>query len=106
MRQSQKPTPGPWEYGGQIGKRRAFIFAGKTPAGEDRYQIGVVNQSRGESGGDPEANGHLIAASPDLLAVCKRFVLNAECTCHDGGEGFRCDVCEGRAAIAKAGAAP
>lgn len=37
-----------------------------------------------------------------LLAACKRFVKNAECTCEGGGPGFVCDACEGRAAIEKA----
>lgn len=42
------------------------------------------------------------AAAPDLLAACERFAKGAECTCTDGGAGFVCDVCEGRAAIARA----
>ena len=35
-----------------------------------------------------------------MLAACQRFVKNAACSCSEGGPGFVCDVCEGRAAIA------
>lgn len=41
-------------------------------------------------------------AFDSMFAALVRLTRNAECTCADGGPGFVCDVCEGRAALAKA----
>lgn len=40
---------------------------------------------------------------PALVAALKRFCKLAGCNCAEGGEGFQCDVCEGRQALKDAG---
>ena len=51
------------------------------------------------------ATAHLVTAAHEMLAVCLR-VANGECTCADGGPGFTCEVCEAKAAVAKAKGTP
>lgn len=64
-------TPGRWEfYGGYL--VRAVNGENATPIADLRapYRRGV-GAVRGER--EQQANGHLLAAADDLLAVCERF---------------------------------
>lgn len=93
-------TPGPWQC--QVyGKRSWGIFHlsdgvyGGTFA--EVNNIGFTNESRDQA----EANAHLIAAAPDLLAACE-----AALAARFGGDDPCCDADpltnQLRAAIAKA----
>lgn len=109
-----KHTPGPWfidedtltirsnawEASNQMGDYRGCIVADLKPA------LGATDQDdlsicRPHARAETDANARLIAAAPELLAACERIV-KGECTCADGGKGFVCDVCEAKAAVAKA----
>lgn len=97
-------TPGPW-----IAKKRRTIYG---HAHFISMHIGkLAPNATGEAVFDvqpyarpaiAEANARLIAAAPAMLAALERLTRQAECTCHDGGENFTCDVCEARAALAAA----
>jgi hypothetical protein len=75
MADKAKHTPGPWEYGGGFGRNRGYILGGLMTPGEPQgiKQIAVVAQDRSLAGGDPKANGHLLAAAPDLLAALRLY---------------------------------
>lgn len=66
-----KHTPGPWTYGGHLFDSR--IMAEEAPSSWSSRTIAVVDHTEDEMG---EANAHLIAAAPDLLAACTH-ALNA-----------------------------
>lgn len=65
-------TPGPWEA--QVlesarWKRRGYIRAASG------FQVGYAHEDvRRMRVGESEANARLLAAAPDLYAVCKRWV--------------------------------
>lgn len=111
-----KHTPGPWavvidKQGGDW-KYNVRTSAPHNPAGGLGKHIASVNplmQSRGEN------NAALIAAAPDLLAACERFIdelgdkfahIDGECTCSAAGSDPDCRrhgaVDFMRAAISKA----
>lgn len=50
----------------------------------------------------PVAVPKLVGSHAALVASVQRFVKNAVCDCVEGGPGFVCDVCEGKAALAAA----
>ncbi len=71
-------TPGPWTNGGAAKINLTFdseanIFPPSAGPGEYQYggPVAVVSVSE-DAGG--EANANLIAAAPDLLAVCEMVV--------------------------------
>ncbi len=35
-----------------------------------------------------------------MLSIIRRLAMNGECTCADGGPGFRCEVCEAKDVVA------
>lgn len=66
-------TPGPWVVGGASGNEgeaREIVAASRTIAWSastwDEDEGDVVTE-------EDDANAHLIAAAPDLLAACKRL---------------------------------
>lgn len=107
-----KYTPGPWTSGSA---RTGRVF------GADGYEVCDPTQGphlhvdydsdRGHWATTPgayvdrtdeeiEANANLIAAAPDLLAACRRILVEDDgCSCSEGGY---CAWCLARAAIAKA----
>jgi hypothetical protein len=74
--ESNEPTPGPWECGGEARialtfDREANVFppdAEKTGGYQYGGPVAVVSVSD-DAGG--LANAHLISAAPDLLAACE-----------------------------------
>jgi len=105
-----KHTPGPWEMGGECSicttfDRECAIYP--PTAGPDEYQYGgpIAIVSISSDSGD-EANAHLIAAAPDLLAalqglvddITDRFDMKSPST----NPGITNAICVARAAIAKA----
>lgn len=68
--------------------------------------VGLSHALYGDEDADRIAEFNCIVlavnAHDALVAACERIARNGECTCHDGGPGFQCDVCEARAALAKA----
>lgn len=104
-----KHTSGPWELS-PLHLSGMYLSDGGAAVLADGLRVALVDiqskPKRGEGGKAKcpirDANARLIVAAPDLLAACQRLVKNAECTCAEGGPGFTCDVCEGRAAIRKA----
>lgn len=59
-----KHTPGPWVYGDEMFDSQ--ITAPSAPAAWGNRTIAVVDHAEDEMG---EANAHLIAAAPELLAA-------------------------------------
>lgn len=57
-----KPTPGPWEYDGVAVRRKGSIVGHQIAQPQDPDD--PMHQTETE-----RANGHLIAAAPDLLAA-------------------------------------
>ncbi len=74
-------TPGPWEYGGSVGSNRGYVLAGLKTKGEPLgiKRVAVVAQDPILAGGDPVANGRLIAAAPELLKALQNLVTLAHC---------------------------
>lgn len=72
-----KHTPGPWRKGrmadGSIGIH-SEPFDLDTPCSE----IATLTDPHGFADGVAEANARLIAAAPDLLAACKRMLVEIE----------------------------
>ena len=102
-------TPGPWvkDYGATLGhiKTTSPTVADGTPT-VARYDIGrqFPDVTFAISIEEQEANGHLIAAAPDLLAALKDLL--AACDFDAMGQPFEegeCPACDrARAVIAKA----
>jgi hypothetical protein len=92
-------TPGPWKV--DYSYRSKYPF-GISRAAEPHTMVLVSRSFSRRTTAEAEANAHLIAAAPDLLARVKaRF---GNCDCHDAARGIAvCDDCQAdRAAIAKA----
>ena len=86
-----KHTPGPWD----VEHETEIIAAeGQRIAEADTRSINFVD-------GEANANAHLIAAAPDLLAACEAAKAIIDCICEEG-EADLCVRCVLRAAIAKA----
>lgn len=112
-----KHTPGPWK----IVRRMGWDFQGVTEQPDEHNKMGFAGPS-GEricwfgnsenyyptEGDEPsEADAHLIAAAPDLLAALKTFVAEYVELVESGDAGFwnaeeEAKVIAARAAIAKA----
>lgn len=94
-------TPGPWDFEGFWRSRcgRANVVA----EGIDKPgRIGFVYSDRARfCVGEAEANGHLFAAAPDLLAACKELADIAD-KAHAAGMCGQPSIDRARAAIAKA----
>ena len=115
MSQASQPdtqyTPGPWEviYPGGNGYSPK-IFVRKNDLGGVYVAHVAVSRSDWEDNKDEiEANACLIAAAPDLLAICQEAVMAFENllrgsgrACYCGVEKGGCTVCKLRAAIARA----
>lgn len=91
-------TPGPWFSGGPNAKGNYLVFRD----GDSGMMEDVVATINGDRPADREANASLIAASPDMLAVVKRFADAMEQKPYPELQGVACDAF---AAIAKAGGA-
>ena len=93
-----KHTPGPW---------RIHRYAACVVEGEDGRTVATTggysdNTSDGAYVVENEANAHLIAAAPDLLATLKSTVIALE-ECADCLDSYRIGQLEAaRSAIAKA----
>ena len=96
------PTPGPWIVETDVfGKLDISVFAGVV-----RYDSRIAMIQGRESPDDTSppretalANAHLIAAAPDLLAACHKFIQSMR-----SGQREKCDVAlvMANAAVAKA----
>ena len=68
------PTPGPWHLGGSLisngAETVALILRKPAWFGGKEYATRDTDPDAPEHGIVAEANGHLIAAAPDLLAAC------------------------------------
>lgn len=86
-----KHTPGPWcvEHETEI-----IAAEGQRIAEADTRSINFT-------GGEANANAHLIAAAPDLLAACEAATEVIDCIC-DGDDKAGCVRCLVKTAIAKA----
>lgn len=77
-------TPGPWHYGDNpYGPKVSYVHS-------DEWLIAQVMNHKGERATD-HANGHLLAAAPDLLAACEAIAewsdeqwCNHDCSCAHG----------------------
>lgn len=94
-----KYTPGPWTmYGGIVSLTSDYSI--KTINFDTEIAHIKICQ-------DSEANARLIAAAPDLLEACKRFISKYgtpthNCTNEERGYAEDCLVCEMEQAISKA----
>lgn len=89
-----KHTPGPWglnpdltirveewEHCQQMGDYRGCIITDLKPAlgvGED-FDLDKKQFGRAHALPETIANGHLMAAAPDMYEACKEFVRKCEC---------------------------
>ena len=91
--QTAKHTPGPWELGPDIRSRGDLVYR-MVLAGKKR--LCAVSVYGGRAGTNQPtfseeevvANGHLVAAAPDLLAACETLV-----AIEDAGTVGRCGYC-------------
>ena len=81
-------TPGPWVVGGASGNEgeaREIVAASRTIAWSastwDEDEGDVVTE-------EDDANAHLIAAAPDLLAACKRLASDLSMVLWKDGCGY------------------
>lgn len=94
-----KFTPGPWSIEKRgprtvILKRRHWAVGG-----------GPGNKGVGFAFGDTDANAHLIAAAPDLLAFVMAQFASTVCICAFKASGYTdipCTRCDAESLIAKA----
>ena len=103
---SSTPTPGPWTavQGQGAHHRDVYIRAGERVEG-DWPAVARCCSSRVGSFATVQANGHLIAAAPDLLAACKaalQELATIDHACSLGMMETNPAVKQLRAAIAKA----
>ena len=101
-------TPGPWRT--PISDRNGFLLVTTAPGWKGNNMLGRFRPHKGGFALSAEANAHLIAAAPDLLAALKRSVDAMEAMKAEilrvTGNSFLPDMAEpiaaARAAIAKA----
>lgn len=99
---SSKHTPGPWIWGADAHDSR--VMATEAPW-RDRT-IAEVHHGEDVMG---EANGHLIAAAPDLLAACEAMLTQRYSSWHrfaEEDDPEPDDMQKARAAIKKARGEP
>ncbi|MBL0304391.1 MAG: hypothetical protein IPQ23_22320 [Cytophagaceae bacterium] len=95
-------TPGPWEV-----RKRGAAFSSDEIRPVKPFP-GVIPLAWVAKLNDGDANAHLIAAAPDLLAVTRRWLrvmgnAGPRCLCSSRkGEEYVCCRCEIEAAIARA----
>ena len=101
---THQPTPGPW----YVGRQRGNPEARDVCALESETGVAIIVASVGGwSTGETDANAHLIAAAPELLAALQAGLRAKTCPCcgRDNSaypDGCTSDDCPGVAAIAKA----
>lgn len=93
---NEQHTPGPWRYRvGDEWSHSVVTDDGELPDGSpNSWVVATINTRRDEK----EANAHLIAAAPNLLA----FALEYLDSCKDGEGGSATNMRMASAAIAKA----
>ena len=99
---SHKPaaTPGPWKVSVDPRPVKTRCIVHEEPKGTRLFSRHVATVSIHGPDVENEANAHLLAAAPDLLAACKQaveFLDNGP-----GGTGIDAACVRVRAAIAKA----
>lgn len=103
MKPTQTHTPGPWIY------CNGYILTRMDNPRRDRCGSFIQRQGGMEANGchfpvdEQEANAHLMAAAPELLAVVQRFARYCEQNSVPELQGIACDAF---AAIARATAQP
>lgn len=94
-------SPSPWsvdrKLNGQFGVISQPMHSGP---GVGRFRVAVIG-SASSPGPFDEANAHLIAAAPDLLAHLERVVHTIACDC-DGTHNTDCPRCGAEIAIQNA----
>lgn len=101
-----KHTPGPWVRGGGFGPRSTAVTttSGRHIAAVETWGVNHPDERAKYEDlhawwPEGEANLNLIAAAPDLLAACRRILVeDGGCSCSEG----YCAWCLASAAIAKA----
>lgn len=89
-----KFTPGPWEA--HVHPQKTWVGAADASLGS----LAVADVSPiGKAGDQVVANGHLIAAAPDLYSALERAARWLDCYCEPGEV---CPLHQARAALAKA----
>lgn len=76
MPDAEKHTPGPWEVGitPSDDRRIALVLKGTDMQVKDNVYRDIHTTRHKIEKQEPVANGHLIAAAPDLLAACENMV--------------------------------
>lgn len=107
--QTAKHTPGPWELGPDIRSRGDLVYR-MVLAGKKR--LCAVSVYGGRAGTNQPtfseeevvANGHLVAAAPDLLAACEAVlpIIESLDSAKEEGDDDEPLAAQLRAAIAKA----